>query len=310
MANYENLKQNISSVVRTNGKREITGNALQDVLNNMVNTLGDGYRYIGLAAVDTDPGTPDGKVFYLAQGKGVYTGFGITIDNDGVNILKWDGAWSLENILTLNVATSSSDGLMSKEDKIKFDSFIEAKTVRASFTGGGIYEKGTTKNVTVAWSLMQEDKILTPDHITINDEEIPPGDTSRTYTGVTDTTAYNISIRYHNNTYNGTVTAKFVNPTYIGVVDNDFVDTAASIIALDKVIKDTKSYTWVTKIDNQKICYAYPKAFGALNYIKDSNEFNYINSYKRTERYIHDEDYYVYVLEYPVTVENLKQVYI
>ena len=96
MSNYNNLKTSIDANIKQNGNQEITGPILNSVLNQMVNILGTGYQFAGVATLDpaTDPGTPDAKVFYIANGKGTYTNFGgIKVTEDEVVVLYWDTAW-------------------------------------------------------------------------------------------------------------------------------------------------------------------------------------------------------------------------
>lgn len=53
-----------------------------------------GYLYAGIATPTTNPGTPDGPVFYIANGKGTYTNFGgIDVTEDEVVILYYDTVW-------------------------------------------------------------------------------------------------------------------------------------------------------------------------------------------------------------------------
>ena len=62
-----------------------------DVVTNMTNA---GYLFAGIATIDTNPGTPDAKVFYIANGKGTYTNFGgLEVTEDDVVVLYWDTAW-------------------------------------------------------------------------------------------------------------------------------------------------------------------------------------------------------------------------
>ena len=96
MSNYNNLKTSIDANIKQNGNQEITGPILNSVLNQMVNILGTGYQFAGVATLDPaiDPGTPDAKVFYIANGKGTYTNFGgIKVMEDDVVVLYWDSAW-------------------------------------------------------------------------------------------------------------------------------------------------------------------------------------------------------------------------
>ena len=97
MANYQLLKADIDAKVYQNGAQEITGENLNSVLNAMVTTLGAEYQFAGVATKDTNPGTPDAKVFYIANGKGTYTNFGgLEVTEDEVVVLYWDTAWHKE----------------------------------------------------------------------------------------------------------------------------------------------------------------------------------------------------------------------
>lgn len=94
MSNYTSLKASINANIKQNGNQEITGQILNSVLNSMVDTLGAGYQFAGVATPASNPGTPDAKVFYIANGKGTYTNFGgIDVTDDEVVILYWDTAW-------------------------------------------------------------------------------------------------------------------------------------------------------------------------------------------------------------------------
>ena len=63
-------------------------------LKLLIDTLNPGYQFMGVATPATNPGTPDQKVFYIANGKGTYTNFGgISITEDEVVILYYDTAW-------------------------------------------------------------------------------------------------------------------------------------------------------------------------------------------------------------------------
>lgn len=98
MANYNNLKTAIQSVIKTNGNQEINGEIMQNALLSMINSLGAGYQFMGGATPETNPGTPDQKVFYIAATAGDYPNFGgIVVVNGEVAILKYNGAWSKDS---------------------------------------------------------------------------------------------------------------------------------------------------------------------------------------------------------------------
>lgn len=100
MAKYQNLINSISSVIRTNGNNEITGQILQDVLKSIVNVVGANPTYGGVAHPADNPGTPEGGVVYIASDEGTYINFGgLTLDDNELAVLVWDGeSWSKESV--------------------------------------------------------------------------------------------------------------------------------------------------------------------------------------------------------------------
>ena len=118
MSNYNSLKSTIDANIKQNGNQEITGQILNSVLNAMVTTLGTGYQFAGVATIATNPGTPDAKVFYIANGKGTYEKFGgLEVTEDDVVVLYWDSAWH-------KVAT----GIASQEKLSELESVIGVST--------------------------------------------------------------------------------------------------------------------------------------------------------------------------------------
>lgn len=179
-----------------------------------------------------------------------------------------------------------------------------------SVSGGGTYEKGTSQTVTVRWIVKEGDDIVTPDSITVNDEPVTNTDTSKQFTNVTVNTTYTVKVTKGGQQKSGSTSVTFVAASYFGVVDADFTPTEETIKGLTtKTVKNTKSYTGTATLNNQKLCYAYPKSLGALSSIKDANNFDYINSYNRTEVNVNGEAYYVYTLIDTTSVTNFKQIY-
>lgn len=76
MGNYEELKAAVSSVIKTNGNQEITGQVLQNTLTTLISQVGVNATFAGIATPETVPGMPDQNVFYIASKKGIYTNFG------------------------------------------------------------------------------------------------------------------------------------------------------------------------------------------------------------------------------------------
>ena len=85
MAKWSNLKAAIANAIKTNGNQEITGQVLQNVLNNIVSSVGENASFVGVATPATNPGTPDGDVFYIAYTAGNYVNFQSKVGNLTVN---------------------------------------------------------------------------------------------------------------------------------------------------------------------------------------------------------------------------------
>lgn len=76
MGNYDQLKQAVSDVIKTNGNQEITGEIMQNTLLSIISTVGSNATFAGIATPTTNPGTPDQNVFYIASEPGIYANFG------------------------------------------------------------------------------------------------------------------------------------------------------------------------------------------------------------------------------------------
>ena len=107
MANYASLISAIQADIKTNGSGEITGAVLQSILLSMVDSLGEGYTFVGVATALTDPSTPDEKVFYLAPA-GTYSNFGLTVSAGCIGVLYYDGAWQKEEFTVISTQTAYS----------------------------------------------------------------------------------------------------------------------------------------------------------------------------------------------------------
>ena len=120
MANYQLLKADIDAKVYENAKQKITGENLNSVLNAMVTTLGAEYQFAGVATIATNPGTPDAKVFYIANGKGTYTNLGgIEVTEDEVVVLYYDTEW--HKVATGIASNSNLTALLTDIDNVKTD---------------------------------------------------------------------------------------------------------------------------------------------------------------------------------------------
>lgn len=141
---------------------------------------------------------------------------------------------------------------------------------------------------------------------------------SQTYTSGTNTYTYAYdsdittnqtfaTILYQNNNQTVRKESKFVfvNPRYIGVV-NTLTPSATDITALTEDLSESRAKDYTISMNDARICYAYPSSMGNLTTIKDSNNFEYINSFTKTTATINGETYNVYVLTDSVTVLNFK----
>lgn len=100
--NYSGLKDAVRAVIKENGNEEITGDILQQTLIAIINALGVGYQFMGVATPDTAFGTPDSRQFYIATEPGTYGSTIVTLDGSKVAILLFADSW---NAITLDVPT-------------------------------------------------------------------------------------------------------------------------------------------------------------------------------------------------------------
>ena len=114
MANNELLKASIRNIIKVNGNQEITGDIMQQTLIAIVDALGKGYQYAGIATISTNPDTLDAKVFYFAFTNGVYPNFGGLSLNNEAAIFYYDTEWKKS---TLDLVTS--DALRSAIESIE-----------------------------------------------------------------------------------------------------------------------------------------------------------------------------------------------
>lgn len=114
MAAYDSLKSLVQQAIRTNGNNEITGQVLQNVLMAMIDELGGENGYAGVATPSTNPGAPDGKVFYFGTEAGTYTHFDGATLAKGIHLLVFNGVtWSHQTLYTIDSeVTSGSNNLI------------------------------------------------------------------------------------------------------------------------------------------------------------------------------------------------------
>lgn len=145
------------------------------------------------------------------------------------------------------------------------------------------------------------------------------GTFSYTYTPstpISNTVTLSVDVKDGEQTVTKSIKITFCYPTYYGTVADSVASmTASDIQGLDKrVAVNNKAMTWSgISMDYGKLCYSYPKSFGALTSIKDANNVDYINSYTRTEVTLTENGnsvvYYCYLLTDAAGVSNFKQIY-
>lgn len=105
MGNYEQLKQAVSNVIKSNGNQEITGAIMQNALLTIISTVGDNATFAGIATPTTNPGTPDQNVFYIASEPGVYSNFGgVELTDQVIIFTNKNGNWVKQDY---GIATSA-----------------------------------------------------------------------------------------------------------------------------------------------------------------------------------------------------------
>lgn len=110
MGNYDELKQAVSNVIKTNGNQEITGQVLQNTLLSIINIVGANATFVGIATPTTIPGTPDQNIFYLATIEGRYINFDNIILPNGISVIYINNnQWAYKIILQYNVKFIDSE---------------------------------------------------------------------------------------------------------------------------------------------------------------------------------------------------------
>ena len=214
-----------------------------------------------------------------------------------------------------NLTTADASSVLSSNQGVVLKSFIDdlnEKVFPLSVNIGSdeLYKSGTIQNVTLNWTVLKGGTSINPDSQNINNVSIANNLKTFTYNNVTTNTDYNITVEYNGLTASDIKKVEFVNPSYFGILNVDTDITERNIKILTEIIKKTKSYSSSTvTLNNQKTCYAYPKAFGNLTSIKDSNNFEYLNSYSLSELTINNEIYNIYILKDAVSISGFKQTF-
>ena len=133
-----------------------------------------------------------------------------------------------------------------------------------------------------------------------------------TYTyscNITSNTTLKVEVSDGTSTTSATKNITFGYKSYYGFVADGTTVNETVIKALqNNVLKTSKAlnYTGINCTDS-KIVYAYPKSQGLLSSVLDGSGFDYIDSYDCLTMTVNGEDYYVYVMIDPTTLDDFIQ---
>lgn len=143
MANYTELKAAVSAVIKQNGNNEITGALLQNTLLSIINNVGANATYIGTATPTTNPGSPDGNVFYISAIPGQYVNFGGLVLERGKAYTIVNGANNAWSAIAINIP--SIDAIVDLNNvKVDSDAIIE----RINYFNNALFQNGYYLNDT------------------------------------------------------------------------------------------------------------------------------------------------------------------
>lgn len=109
-------------------------------------------------------------------------------------------------------------------------------------SGGGLYEKGIPKNITVKWTVKKGEQSIIPDTVTVNDEPVT-GD-RKEFSDVNVTTVYTVKAVKNGKQVEGSTTATFIAPMYLGFAQAGTADEL-DVISLEKQpVKTTPNGTY------------------------------------------------------------------
>lgn len=163
---FSNLKAAIQAVIKTNGNQSITGAVMQSSLISMINGLGANMQFMGVANSGTNPGVPDGPVFYIATQAGTYSNFGgIRVSTYAV-ALAWGRPGSVEDkweALDLGIPTYGEYIVNKKftDDEIKKKA--DAETVNAELAKKADIESVIQKSSMFTGAIMNKGKFTSTD---------------------------------------------------------------------------------------------------------------------------------------------------
>jgi hypothetical protein len=235
----------------------------------------------------------------------------------------------LDRAITTNIEVGGVPAGTTLPQGLTFTEYVEkvhvieiAPTTTFTASGSGVKEVGTSVTPTLTLKITDAGT-GTPTSISfyngstlLDTQTYVSGTNTYTYTMesavTTDTTVKGVLSYTKSDSTSGTIekTASytFVMASYSGAVTTA-PTTKSEIIALTKNVKNTKAFTTTYALNNQRSCYCYPASFGNITSIKDANNFEYIQSYTKTNVTVDGTEYNVYTLTDPVTIASFKQIF-
>ena len=223
-------------------------------------------------------------------------------------------------ILTVNslggiAAGADLNGMTVREILAKLLYPYVAPTITATGTpNGGVFEKGDDKEITnVRAVVTKKSEAITKVEVFNGSVSLGIKEGDEVKAGGTFNFPVTVSVPSTNvvltakvtDAANKTYTANtgafnFVYPYYVGIVAEDAVIDEALVKGLTKKIEAKGNKTIAYTCDNQKMVFAYPKAYGNLKSVIDPNNFDVTGTFTKQEVSITGLDgsaqaYYVYV---------------
>lgn len=223
-------------------------------------------------------------------------------------------------ILTVNAlggiaAGADLNGMTVREILAKLLYPYVAPTITATGTpNGGVFEKGDAKEITnVRAVVTKKSEAITKVEVFNGSVSLGIKEGDEVKAGGTFNFPVTVSVPSTNvvltakvtDAANKTYTANtgafnFVYPYYVGIVAEDAVIDEALVKGLTKKIEAKGNKTIAYTCDNQKMVFAYPKAYGNLKSVIDPNNFDVTGTFTKQEVSITGLDgtaqaYYVYV---------------
>lgn len=123
---------------------------------------------------------------------------------------------------------------------------------------------------------------------------------------ITTGTTFKVVVTYKDSTStertsNKTLTYNYTNYSYWGAVNEGVTPDATIVGAFTNKSLIGNKNTNITSTAAKILVYSYPKSFGALSHIKDSNGYDYITDFYRTELTVDGIAHYCY---YQMRVNN------